>query len=71
MAALRVRAGVEAVPIEDAGLRGDAIEAECFGFLAVRTLRGLPISFPGTTGVARATVGGRVARHPPPPGPRP
>ena len=62
MDALRDRATVEAVPIEAAGLRGDAIEAECFAFLAMRTLRGLPISFPGTTGVGPMT-GGRVARR--------
>ena len=50
MAMLRTRAGVEAVPAEAVGWRGDAIEAECFAFLAVRVLRGLPISFPTTTG---------------------
>ena len=61
MDALRARAGVESVAVESAGLRGDAIEAECFAFLAVRTLRGLPISFPTTTGVAHAMTGGRVA----------
>ena len=36
---------------EAAGWRGDAIEAEAFAYLAARTLKGLPISFPGTTGV--------------------
>ena len=44
---------VEAVPAEAVGWRGDAIEAECFAFLAVRVLRGLPISFPTTTGAPR------------------
>ncbi len=66
MAALRIRADVEPVPIEQAGLRGDAIEAECFAFLAVRTLRGLPISFPTTTGVDQPLPGGRLARKDPP-----
>lgn len=42
----------------EAHWRGDSIEAEAFAYLAVRTLRGLPISFPGTTGVARAMTGG-------------
>ncbi len=60
--ALRARAQVEPVLAEAAGLRGDAVEAECFAFLAVRTLRGLPISFPTTTGVAEPMVGGRIAR---------
>lgn len=59
MDALRARAA-EPVPAEDVGLRGDAIEAECFAFLAQRTLRGLPISFPGTTGVGPMT-GGRIS----------
>ena len=61
MAMLPVRAGVEAVPAETVGWRGDAIEAECFAFLAVRVLRGLPISFPTTTGAPHPLTGGRVA----------
>jgi anhydro-N-acetylmuramic acid kinase len=44
------------------GWRGDAIEAEAFAYLAARTARGLPISFPKTTGVARAMTGGRIVR---------
>lgn len=55
------RAGVEAVPAEAVGWRGDAIEAECFAFLAVRVLRGLPISFPTTTGAPHPLQGGRLA----------
>lgn len=42
-------------------LRGDAVEAECFAFLAVRSALGLPISFSTTTGVARPTNGGILA----------
>lgn len=61
MAMLGTRAGVDAVPAEAVGWRGDAIEAECFAFLAVRTLRGLPISFPTTTGVPAPMTGGKVA----------
>ncbi len=56
-------AGVsEVVSADDLGWRGDAIEAEAFAFLAARTARGLPISFPGTTGVAEAMTGGRIVR---------
>ena len=62
--ALRVRAAVEPVLAEEVQWRGDAIEAECFAFLAVRALRGLPISFPGTTGVPAPMTGGRLSRHP-------
>ena len=59
--AVRQRAHVEPVPAEAVGWRGDAIEAECFAYLAMRTLRGLPISFPLTTGVAAPLTGGRIA----------
>ena len=55
------RAKVELVPVETLGWRGDAVEAECFAFLAVRVLRGLPISFPSTTGVPKAMTGGKLA----------
>ena len=58
MDALRLRAGAEVLSAEDLGWRGDAIEAECFAFLAVRRLRGLPVSFPGTTGVPAPMAGG-------------
>lgn len=61
MAMLKTRARVDAVPAEAVGWRGDAIEAECFAFLAVRVLRGLPISFPTTTGAPRPLQGGRLA----------
>ena len=62
MQALRTRANVTPVSADTLGWRGDAIEAECFAFLAVRCLRGLPISFPMTTGVAQPLPGGRIAR---------
>lgn len=62
MKAIAERAQVEAHSAEQLGLRGDAIEAECFAYLAMRSLRGLPISFPATTGVPSPQTGGRVAR---------
>ncbi|MHC5232523.1 anhydro-N-acetylmuramic acid kinase [Brucella sp. LJL56] len=55
------RANVELVPAETLGWRGDAVEAECFAFLAVRVLRGLPISFPSTTGAPEPMTGGQLA----------
>jgi len=61
MTMLPERAKVNAVPAEVVGWRGDAIEAECFAFLAVRVLRGLPISFPTTTGAPAPMTGGRLA----------
>ena len=47
---------------EDVGWDGDALEAQAFAYLAVRTVKGLPISFPGTTGVPYPMIGGVVAR---------
>ena len=60
MAALRDRLGAVAA-VEEAGWDGDALEAQCFGFLAVRVQRGLPLSFSTTTGVPRPCPGGRLA----------
>ena len=44
------------------GWSADAIEAQAFAYLAVRTLRGLPLTFPTTTGVPESMPGGLVAR---------
>ena len=49
------------VPSEAAGLDGDSLEAEAWAYLAVRSLRGLPLTFPGTTGVAEPVTGGVLA----------
>lgn len=45
-------------PIEAIGYDGDALEAQCFAYLAIRSRRGLPLSLPSTTGVPKPTVGG-------------
>jgi anhydro-N-acetylmuramic acid kinase len=50
------------VPAEAAGFDGDSVEAEAWAYMAVRSLKGLPITFPGTTGVAVAMCGGVLAR---------
>jgi anhydro-N-acetylmuramic acid kinase len=44
----------------DLGWDGDALEAQAFAFLAVRSLRGLPLTFPGTTGAPSPLTGGKV-----------
>ena len=62
MAELARRMGVEVAPIEALDLDGDMIEAQAFGFLAVRVARGMPTSAPGTTGVGAAVGGGQIAR---------
>ncbi|MEQ9487716.1 MAG: anhydro-N-acetylmuramic acid kinase [Alphaproteobacteria bacterium] len=46
--------------IDTAGWSADAIEAQAFAFMAVRCRYGLPITFPGTTGVAQEMTGGRI-----------
>jgi anhydro-N-acetylmuramic acid kinase len=43
------------------GWSSDALEAQAFGYLAVRSLKGLPITFPTTTGVPQPRTGGVVA----------
>ena len=45
-----------------AGWDADAIEAQAFAFMAVRYLRGLPITFPTTTGAPRPMTGGVLAK---------
>ncbi len=63
MAEIARRSATPVSTAEDVGWRGDSIEAEAFAYLAARTTRGLPISFPGTTGMAVAMSGGTIA-HP-------
>ena len=60
MAALEVAVPVPVAPVESAGLDGDMLEAQAFAFLAVRVLRGLPTSFPTTTGAPAPVCGGVV-----------
>ena len=62
MAALRAASPCPVAPVEDAGWDGDALEAQCFAYLAARVSRGLPLSFPGTTGVPRPWPGGRITQ---------
>ena len=64
MDAIRARLPVP-MPVETAeavGWRGDSIEAEAFAYLAARTARRLPISYPATTGVPAPITGGRIVR---------
>ncbi|MDX1975185.1 MAG: anhydro-N-acetylmuramic acid kinase [Rickettsiales bacterium] len=49
---------LQVFPVESLGWVGDALEAQAFAFLAMRSLQGLPLSLPTTTGAARATTGG-------------
>jgi anhydro-N-acetylmuramic acid kinase len=62
MAALAKYASVDVAPVEAMGWRGDALEAEAFAYLAVRSLNGSPLSLPETTGVDRPLSGGVLHR---------
>jgi len=62
MRMLRARLAPAVIETADAvGWSADALEAQAFAYLAVRSLRGLPISFPTTTGVPRPLTGGVLA----------
>ncbi len=54
--------GVDVALVEAVGWQGDALEAQAFAYLAARSLRGLPLSLPQTTGARQAVTGGR--HHP-------
>jgi anhydro-N-acetylmuramic acid kinase len=60
MDALGAAADAVFVPIEAVSLDGDMLEAQAFAFLAARVLHGLPLTLPGTTGVAGPLPGGRL-----------
>lgn len=46
---------------EEIGWQSSAVEAQAFAFLAVRSMKGLPLSFPKTTGVPAPMTGGVLA----------
>lgn len=57
-AMLARRVNAEVVAAEAVGWSADALEAHAFGFLAARAARGLPLTFPTTTGVPAPQTGG-------------
>ncbi|MBF0129917.1 MAG: anhydro-N-acetylmuramic acid kinase [Alphaproteobacteria bacterium] len=58
MGELRARLGVPVDPVEAVGWNGDALEAQAFAYLAIRSLRGLPLTYPRTTGAPAPLPGG-------------
>lgn len=62
VAELRARLDAPCIDADDAGWRGDMIEAEAMAFLAARSMAGLPLSCPATTGVVAPTTGGVLAK---------
>ena len=61
MALLAERLEAPVRPVEAVGLDGDMLEAQAFAHLALRVLRGLATSAPGTTGCRAPVSGGRLA----------
>lgn len=61
-ATLAAEKGAKVVSAEAAGFDGGAMEAEAWAYLAVRSLRGLPLTYPGTTGVKEPVSGGVLAK---------
>lgn len=62
LAMIATATGLAVRTAADVGWSTDFLEAQAFAHLAVRHLEGLPLSFPGTTGVAAPTRGGVLAR---------
>lgn len=60
MDALEERLDAPVRGVDEVGWDGDALEAQAFAYLALRSLAGLPISFPTTTGVKQPMTGGKV-----------
>jgi anhydro-N-acetylmuramic acid kinase len=70
MEALGRRLEVPVKPVEAVAWRGDALEAQAFAYLAVRSVLGLPLSLPSTTGVPQPCCGGKLFKAPLPPASR-
>jgi len=64
MAALARLLAVPVRPVEDVGWDGDALEAQAFAYLAIRSLKRLPLSLPATTGAPHPMQGGRLFKAP-------
>ncbi len=61
-AGLAAKVGARVNAAEEAGLDGGAMEAEAWANLAVRSLKGLPLTYPGTTGVSEPVTVGYLVR---------
>lgn len=58
LTALAAQEGVKVLTADDAGLNADFMEAEAWGYLAVRAFYNLPLTYPQTTGCDRPVSGG-------------
>ncbi len=62
MAQVQQRTGIAVQAVETQGWRGSDLEAEAFAYLAVRVSRGLPTSWPETTGAKAPVCGGVITK---------
>jgi anhydro-N-acetylmuramic acid kinase len=53
--------GAEVMTADEVGWSPAFLEAQAFAYLAVRSLKGLPLTYPSTTGVPEPTSGGVLA----------
>ena len=60
---LNVKKNLTFFSSEDFGLKGDFIESQAFGYLAIRSILSLPISFPSTTGCSAPCSGGEIISY--------
>ena len=49
--------------MDEFGLNGDFIESQAFGFIAIRSYKNLPITFPNTTNCNKPCVGGEIVQN--------
>ncbi|PHR61965.1 MAG: anhydro-N-acetylmuramic acid kinase [Robiginitomaculum sp.] len=64
LAALAEQSIGDILTTENVNWRGDDLEAEAFAYLAVRSVRAMPLSTPETTGVRKPVTGGQFAKAP-------
>ena len=49
--------------IDEIGINGDFVESQAFGFLAIRSYKKLPITFPSTTNCNKPCTGGKIVEN--------
>jgi anhydro-N-acetylmuramic acid kinase len=62
LAELAKTSGARVLAAEECGFNGGSMEAEAWAYLAVRSLKGLALTFPETTGVSQPITGGVLAK---------
>ena len=55
-----LKASIDLKPIDELDINGDFVESQAFAFLAIRSYKNLPITFPNTTGCKIPSIGGEL-----------